>query len=100
MHNLLNFPLGLAIVDKLGLAAGLWKKGWIELWMGGEGGIAGFGGGSGEVTWLWMSLGLAVGVYGSFVVDVVVSICDYLDIWCLTIKHPVPVRQNEEKKKR
>jgi ethanolaminephosphotransferase len=21
-------------------------------------------------------------------VDVIVTICDYLDIWCLTIKHP------------
>ena len=29
-----------------------------------------------------------MGVYGSFVVDVILAICDYLDIWCLTIKHP------------
>jgi len=48
-------------------------------------------------------------VYGSFVVDVIVTICDYLDIWCLTIKHPwvegqngsasVQVNGNAEKKK-
>lgn len=43
---------------------------------------------SGHVAFLYVMLGLAAGVYGSFVVDVIVSICDYLDIWCLTIKHP------------
>jgi ethanolaminephosphotransferase len=29
-------------------------------------------------------------------VDVIVTICDYLDIWCLTIKHP----WNEEEAKK
>ena len=58
-------------------------------------------------------LGMAIGVYGSFVVslsnprvqllltgnqvDVIVTICDYLDIWCLTIKHPW--NEEEEAKK-
>ena len=42
-----------------------------------------------QVAFVFMSLGLAVGVYGSFVVDVIHAICDYLDIWCLTIKHPL-----------
>jgi ethanolaminephosphotransferase len=41
-----------------------------------------------QVAFMFMMLGMAVGVYGSFVVDVIVTICDYLDIWCLTIKHP------------
>jgi ethanolaminephosphotransferase len=30
-------------------------------------------------------------------VDVIVTICDYLDIWCLTIKHPW--NETEEAKK-
>jgi len=42
-------------------------------------------------------LGIAIGVYGSFVVDVIVTICDYLDIWCLTIKHPY-VEEDEKAK--
>lgn len=50
-----------------------------------------------QVAFLFSCLGLAVGVYGSFVIDVIVSICDYLDIWCLTIKHPY-VEPTEEKK--
>lgn len=69
-----------------------------------------------HVALIFASLGLAIGVYGSFVVsdslhtlacasrsprpianqcincteqhDVITSICEYLDIWCLTIKHP------------
>lgn len=41
-----------------------------------------------QVAFMFLMLGMAVGVYGSFVVDVIVTICDYLDIWCLTIKHP------------
>lgn len=41
-----------------------------------------------QVAYVFLMLGTAIGVYGSFVVDVIVTICDYLDIWCLTIKHP------------
>lgn len=37
---------------------------------------------------VYLSLGLAVGVYGSFIVDVIGDITSHLDIWCLTIKHP------------
>lgn len=40
------------------------------------------------VAVVWVSLGLAVGVYGSFIVDVIGDITTHLDIWCLTIKHP------------
>lgn len=49
---------------------------------------------------MFTCLGLAVGVYGSFVVDVIVTICDYLDIWCLTIKHPwTPETEEKDGKK-
>lgn len=41
-----------------------------------------------QVAFMFTCLGLAFGVYGSFVLDVIVTICDYLDIWCLRIKHP------------
>ncbi|KAF2149911.1 sn-1,2-diacylglycerol cholinephosphotransferas-like protein [Myriangium duriaei CBS 260.36] len=51
-----------------------------------------------RVAFMFMCLGLAVGVYGSFVVDVIVNICDYLDIWCLTIKHPHDSNNEETKK--
>jgi ethanolaminephosphotransferase len=37
---------------------------------------------------VWLSLGLSIGVHGSFVVDVIKEITGHLDIWCLTIKHP------------
>lgn len=40
------------------------------------------------VAYMFLCLGLALGVHGSFVVDVIMNICEYLDIWCLTIKHP------------
>jgi ethanolaminephosphotransferase len=53
-----------------------------------------------QVAFVFLCLGLAVGVHGSFVVDVIWTICDYLDIWCLTIKYPVPVKENEEKVKK
>lgn len=33
-----------------------------------------------QVAFMFTCLGLAVGVYGSFVVDVIVTICDYLDV--------------------
>ncbi|KAF2146352.1 uncharacterized protein K452DRAFT_220062 [Aplosporella prunicola CBS 121167] len=41
-----------------------------------------------QVAFMFMCLGLAIGVHASFVWDVITTICDYLDIWCLTIKHP------------
>ncbi|KAK5998717.1 putative CDP-alcohol phosphatidyltransferase class-I family protein C22A12.10 [Cladobotryum mycophilum] len=41
-----------------------------------------------QTAFVFCMLGTALGVYGSFVVDVIVTICDYLDIWCLTIKYP------------
>lgn len=90
MHNILVVPLVYAVIDSLGplLQAKL-----------GVGWPSGLGDGVYQVAFVFMCLGLAVGVYGSFVVDVIVSICDYLDIWCLTIKHPqVPEGANGVKK--
>ncbi|TGZ83737.1 ethanolaminephosphotransferase [Ascodesmis nigricans] len=39
------------------------------------------------VAYMFMCLGVCFGVHGSFIVDVVMNICEYLDIWCLTIKY-------------
>ena len=33
-----------------------------------------------------MALGLSLGVYGGFVMDTIFTMCDYLDINCLTVK--------------
>lgn len=86
--NVLNLPLAYGVFD----SAGLFLKenfgfGWPSA----------LGGGVYQVAYLFCMLGVAVGVYGSFVVDVIVTICDYLDIWCLTIKHPW--NEEEEAKK-
>ncbi|GAB7353546.1 hypothetical protein MBLNU459_g3981t1 [Dothideomycetes sp. NU459] len=79
MTNVLVLPLVYGIVDSLGpvLQSNL-----------GFGWPSALGSGQYQVAFAMSCLGLAIGVYGSFVVDVIVSICDYLDIWCLTIKHP------------
>lgn len=79
--NVLVIPLAVGVIDSVGpelLRLGL-PFGWPSA----------LGDGVYQVAFMFMMLGLAVGVYGSFVVDVIVTICDYLDIWCLTIKHPV-----------
>lgn len=52
-----------------------------------------------EVAYVFACLGLGVGVYGSFVVDVIRTICDYLDIWCLTIKHKHVTEEDFAKQK-
>ena len=71
--NILTLPLAAAVADSLAPQLG---------------GRSILGDGVYQVAFMFCMLGLAVGVYGSFVVDVIVTICDYLDIWCLTIKHP------------
>lgn len=78
-QNVLVLPLVYGVLDSLGPVlqerVGL---GWPSA----------LGDGVYQVSFAFTCLGFAVGVYGSFVVDVIVSICDYLDIWCLRIKHP------------
>ena len=72
--NILMVPLALAVVDSLGLKLGVWPSV--------------LGDGTYQIAFMFACLGLTIGVYGSFVHDVITTICDYLDIWCLTIKHP------------
>ncbi|KAI1198303.1 CDP-alcohol phosphatidyltransferase [Nemania serpens] len=79
--NILALPLGVGIIDSLGpiLKEHIgWASGWPSA----------LGDNVYQVAFMFCMLGAAIGVYGSFVVDVIVTICDYLDIWCLTIKHP------------
>ncbi|KAG8534329.1 uncharacterized protein KY384_001173 [Bacidia gigantensis] len=54
MYNVLTMPLGLAVVDSLGPALGLWPSA--------------LGGGTYQIAFLFCCVGLGVGVYGSFVV--------------------------------
>ena len=72
--NVLILPLAWAVLDSMGPALGLWPSA--------------LGADTYQVAFVFMMTGLAFGVYGSFVHDVITSICDFLDIWCLTIKHP------------
>ena len=90
MHNVLILPLLVACLD----SAGPMLRDTIGL-----GWPSALGDDVYQVAFLFLSLGLAVGVYGTFVVDVIVAICDYLDIWCLTIKHPFVAETELEKKK-
>lgn len=73
-QNVLVVPLAWSILDSLGLKLGLWPSA--------------LGDGVYQVAFVFLCMGLGFGVYGSFVHDVITTICDYLDIWCLTIKHP------------
>ncbi|RAO72829.1 uncharacterized protein BHQ10_008841 [Talaromyces amestolkiae] len=72
--NVLILPLAVAVVDSVGAHLRLWYP------------VLGYS--TYHVPFIFTALGLAVGVYASFVHTVIVTICDYLDIWCLTIKHP------------
>lgn len=65
-YNFLNLPLTLAIVDTLGRKSGLW---------------AGVIGEEYEVAYVFGCLGLVIGVWGGFVLEVITAITDYLDIW-------------------
>ena len=55
MQNVLVLPLTLAVVDSLGPFTGLWPSA--------------LGSGTYQIAFVFMLLGLAVGVYGSFVVS-------------------------------
>ncbi|KAK4200295.1 putative choline/ethanolaminephosphotransferase [Triangularia verruculosa] len=92
--NVMVIPLGFGVVDSIGPI--LLKHSPVP-WLGWPSAL---GGGVYQVAYMFCMLGMAVGVYGSFVVDVIVTICDYLDIWCLTIKHPyVPEEEKADGKK-
>jgi ethanolaminephosphotransferase len=90
-QNIIALPLLYAVVDSLGPA--------LQARLG-FGWPSALGDGVYQVGFMFMCLGLAVGVHGSFVVDVIVSICDYLDIWCLTIKHPYTAETEETDSKK
>jgi ethanolaminephosphotransferase len=89
MTNVLVLPLIVGVIDSLGP---------VLTEHVGVGWPSALGDAQYQVAYMFSCLGLAVGVYGSFVVDVIVTICDYLDIWCLTIKHPYVADDEEEKK--
>jgi len=94
-YNVLTVPLLFGVMDSIGP---------VLLKYLGFGWPSALGDGVYQVSFMFACLGMAVGVYGSFVVDVIFTICDYLDIWCLTIKHPyVPEEEGKngtaEKKK-
>jgi ethanolaminephosphotransferase len=89
-QNVLALPLLYGVIDSLGPVMMRYVHiGWYSS----------LGDGVYQVAFLFTCLGLAVGVYSSFVLDVIVDICDYLDIWCLTIKHPYTgeTEQSEQK---
>jgi ethanolaminephosphotransferase len=46
-----------------------------------------------------MAFGLSLGVYGGFVVDCIFTMCDYLDINCLTVKKKNTVQNGKTKKR-
>jgi ethanolaminephosphotransferase len=77
-YNILGGLLAFGVFDSMGpILADMVGFGWPSA----------LGSDSYQVAYVFLMLGTAFGVYGSFVVDVIVTICDYLDIWCLTIKH-------------
>jgi ethanolaminephosphotransferase len=90
--NVLVLPLFFAVLDSAGplLRRYTVVVGWPSA----------LGYGVYQVSYMFLCLGLAVGVYSSFVVDVIYTICDYLDIYCLSIKHPWdPAKEAGEGKK-
>ncbi|KAK4164163.1 Choline/ethanolaminephosphotransferase 1 [Cladorrhinum sp. PSN259] len=80
--NVMVIPLAWGVIDSVGP---LLQQHSPVPWLGWPSAL---GDGVYQVAFMFCMLGTAAGVYGSFVVDVIVTICDYLDIWCLTIKHP------------
>jgi ethanolaminephosphotransferase len=84
-YNVLTLPLLFGVMDSIGP---------VLLKYIGFGWPSALGDGVYQVSYMFACLGMAVGIYGSFVVDVIYTICDYLDIWCLVIKHPyVPEKE-------
>ena len=88
--NVLGLPLAFGVLDSLGPAL------LHHLPTGIVGWPSSLGDGVYQVAYMFCMVGIAVGVYGSFVVDVIITICDYLDIWCLRIKHPLVQQRSKE----
>lgn len=82
--NVLLIPLALAVGDSLAPKIGLTSALGDDVY---------------QISFVFLMLGLSVGIYGSFVHDVITTICDYLDIWCLTIKHPYVEGKQDKKEK-
>ncbi|RFU34452.1 hypothetical protein B7463_g1843, partial [Scytalidium lignicola] len=89
-YNVLAIPLMYGVVDSLGPV--------LQRHVG-FGWPSALGNDVYQVAFAFCMLGTAIGVYGSFVVDVIVTMCDYLDIWCLTIKHPYNPELEDKKGK-
>ena len=86
-QNVLVIPLFFGVIDSLGPVTGLWPSALAS--------------GVYQVGFVFLCTGFAFGVYFSFVYDVITTICDYLDIWCLTIKHPyVPEKEDGQIEKK
>jgi ethanolaminephosphotransferase len=104
-YNVMVLPLTWGVVDSLGPLLQRLEPTVASLLFGSSdppsyfklGWPSALGDGVYQVAYMFCMLGMAVGVYGSFVVDVIVTICDYLDIWCLTIKHPYVEGQSSNK---
>jgi ethanolaminephosphotransferase len=77
--NVLGLPLAWGVIDSAGP--------FLQEHLG-FGWPSALGSGGYQVAYVFLMLGMALGVYGSFVIDVIITICDYLDINCLTIKYP------------
>ncbi|PKY07815.1 Choline/ethanolaminephosphotransferase [Aspergillus campestris IBT 28561] len=83
--NVLLVPLALAVVDSLGQVVGLWPGVLNDE--------------PRQIAFMFACLGLSIGTYGSFIYDIITTICDYIDIWCLRIKHPYVEGANGTAKK-
>ena len=70
MQNVLVLPLSLAVVDSLGPFVGLWPSA--------------LGSGTYQIAFVFMMLGLGIGVYGSFVVSQFGSLKVCADIYSTT----------------
>lgn len=46
---------------------------------------------------VYLALGSSASIYGFFVSELIVEITTYLDIWCLTIKHPKVTEESKKK---
>jgi len=90
-ENVMTWPLLFATADSLGP--------YLQENVG-FGWPSALGDGVYQIAFVFTILGFAVGIYGSFVVDVIVTICDYLDIWCLVIKHPYTAETEETDQKK